>query len=298
MKTVLDLVGHTPLVQFSERTFVKCEFGNPSGSIKARMVKYIIEKAESEGLITPDTILVEATSGNTGNALSMIAAAKGYRCLILMPEGYTQERIGICRSYGAELRLVGTFHLNEAIEEAKAIRQQPGYWSLNQFDNEWNIEENEIVLGKEILQQIPKGVQIDAIVQGVGTGGTIIGVGRAIRNHHNKDCKIFAVEPEESKTLLENQTGVHQIEGIADGFVPQIIERNRAMIDDVIPVCSRDAIRMMRRLGRENGFLVGSSSGANLLAVERIRRTYPEVGNILTFFCDEGEKYLSRYHMM
>lgn len=295
LSTILETIGNTPLLNI-DGTLVKCEYMNPSGSIKARMVSYFIERAEEEGLITPGDTLVEATSGNTGNALAMVGAAKGYKVLILMPQGYTHERMAISKAYGAELRYVGDFHLNEAVAMAKALGEQDGHWCPCQFENEWNIDENARWLGPEIIKQLPEGVTVDAIVQGVGTGGTLVGVGRAMRENHNPDVKLIAVEPTESSTISTGLVGKHMIEGIADGFVPPILRRNLDLVDEVITIKSQDAVDSMRRLASEKGFLVGSSSGANLLAAEAVRRRHPELKTVLTFFCDEGEKYLLQYY--
>lgn len=293
--SILSTIGSTPLLHM-EGMWVKCEYQNPSGAIKDRMVSYIVERAEKEGLIRPGMTLCEATSGNTGNALAMIGAAKGYKVRIAMPHGYSSERLLISLAYGAEVELVGDFHLDEAIAHAQELGKQPGFWALNQFDNEWNIDENELCLGQEILSQIPKGVKIDAIVQGMGTGGTLIGVARALRKAHNPNLKVCAIEPEESPTFSQGKVGKHLIEGISDGFVPGIIKRNRGMIDEVLLVSSQESIQTMRWLASKRGFLVGPSSAANFLAVQELKRRHPEMKNILTFFCDRGTKYLSGYY--
>ncbi len=291
--TVLDGIGDTPLVEV-EGVWAKCEFLNPSGSVKARIAKYMVERAEQEGLLKPGDTIVEASSGNTGNALSMVAAAKGYRMLVVMPHGMSSERLVISRAFGAEVMEVGDFHVNEALERARELGQQNGYFCPAQFDSEWNVEENREWLGPEILAQLPEGVVPDALVVGVGTGGTLIGVGQAFRAV-NPDVKLFGVEPDESCTLLCGETGRHLIEGISDGFVPGIYERHGHTIDGVIPVESAEAIREMRRLAREYGLFVGPSSGAHLAAARRIREEHPEFEDVVTVFCDEGEKYLSEH---
>lgn len=174
---ILDAVGDTPLLEI-EGVYAKLEFLNPSGSIKARIAKYMIERAEQEGLLKPGDTIVEATSGNTGNALSMVAAVKGYRMLVVMPEGLSSERVAISRAFGAEVLFCGNFHVNEALKRARELGQQPGYFAPAQFESEWNVEENRVVLGPEILAQLPSGRLPDALVLGVGTGGTLIGVAR------------------------------------------------------------------------------------------------------------------------
>lgn len=293
-KTILESIGNTPLLDLGDSIFAKAEFLNPSGSIKARMANYMIEKAEAEGLLKPGDTIVEATSGNTGNALSMIAAVKGYKMLVLMPEGYTNERVRISRGFGAELRFVGHFQVNEARAEAIRLGQQPGYYCPAQFDNEWNVEENREWLGREIIAQLDQaGLKIDAIVQGVGTGGTLIGIGQALKQWHNPEVKVFAMEPTESKTIECCIVCDHKIEGISDGFIPTIYERHKGEVTGVISVDSEIAIEEAKRFASERGLFVGPSSGANYWAAREIKRRDPSIKNVLTLLCDRGEKYLS-----
>ena len=289
--SILDAIGNTPMLQV-EGIYCKLEYLNPSGSIKARVAKYMVERAEVEGLLRPGDTIVEATSGNTGNALSMVAAVKGYRMLVVMPEGMSGERVAISRAFGAEVMEVGHFHVNEALAKAKELGQEPGYFCPAQFESEWNVEENRIWLGPEILAQLPEGVVPDALVMGVGTGGTLIGVGQAFREV-NPRVKLFAMEPSESSTIMCGEVGDHLIEGIADGFVPGIFERHRDLVDTALTVDSEEAVEEMRRLARKCGLFVGPSSGANLIATRKVRGAYPELETIITLFCDEGEKYIS-----
>ncbi|MGB3418682.1 MAG: cysteine synthase family protein [Mesorhizobium sp.] len=291
--SVLDCIGDTPLVLLSEGIYAKAEYFNPSGSIKARMANYMIERAEAEGLLKPGGTIVEATSGNTGNALSMVAAAKGYRMIVVMPDGYSNERARISRGFGAEIRLVGNFQVNEAREEAKRLGKLPGHFCPAQFDNEWNVDENREWLGREIVAQLPVGLKIDAVVQGVGTGGTLIGTAQALRQWHNPALKVFAMEPSESRTIECCIAADHRIEGISDGFIPTLYDRHRAEIDEVICVDSAVAIEEAQWLASVQGHFVGPSSGANFWAAREIRRKYPHLKNVLTFLCDRGEKYLS-----
>jgi cysteine synthase A len=258
------------------------------------MARYIIERAEREGLLRPGDTIVEASSGNTGNAMSMVAAVLGYKMLVVMPEGLSPERAAISLAFGAQMLSVGTFHVNEALEEASRLGSQPGYFAPHQFESEWNVEENRTWLGPEILGQLPVDVTPDAFVMGVGTGGTLIGVGQAM-HEVNPNVLIVALEPSESCTIQCGDTGLHQIEGIADGFIPTIYARHQSLVDRVIGVHSDDAIREMRRLAREHGLLVGPSSGANMVAARRLRDELPESSTIVTILCDEGEKYLSEY---
>jgi len=290
---VLDAIGNTPLVEV-DGVWVKLEYLNPSGSIKARMAKYIVERAEREGLLHPGDTIVEASSGNTGNAFSMVAAVKGYDMLVVMPDGMSKERAAISRAFGAEVLLAGHFHVNEALAKAKEMGTKPGYFCPAQFESEWNVEENRVWLGHEILSQLPEGMTPDALVSGVGTGGTLIGVGQAFRAV-NSAVWLVGVEPDESCTILCGETGKHAIEGIADGFVPGIFARHRGIVDQLMTVESAEALQVMRSLAKEHGIFVGPSSGAHLVAAQRVRASNPELACIVTMFCDEGEKYLSEY---
>jgi cysteine synthase A len=293
-ETILDAIGDTPLVRI-DGIWVKLEYLNPSGSIKARIARYILDRAEREGLLRPGDIVVEASSGNTGNAMSMVAAVKGYRMLVVMPNGMSRERAAISRAFGAEVRTVGDFHVNDALAMVRDLGERPGYFSPQQFDNEWNVEENRTWLGPEILDQLPEGVLPDAVIGGVGTGGTIVGVGLCFKEA-NPDCRVVAMEPDESCTILCGEIGKHLIEGISDGFVPGTIQRHRGDLDDVVAVDSPTAVAEMRRLASEHGIFVGPSSGAHLVAARRLRE---ELGldTVVTFFCDEGEKYLADYYV-
>jgi len=292
---ILDAVGDTPLIEI-EGIYAKLEFLNPSGSIKARIAKYMIERAEQEGLLKPGDTIVEATSGNTGNALSMVAAVKGYRMLVVMPEGLSSERVAISRAYGADVLFCGSFHVNQALERARELGRQPGHFFPGQFESEWNVEENRVILGPEILAQLPSGQLPDALVLGVGTGGTLVGVGQAFREA-NPDVRLFAMEPSESRTILCGEIASHTIEGISDGFIPGIFQRHAKLVNEVLSVSSDDAVDAMRHLARHHGLLCGPSSGAHLLAAKRVREQFPELKTVVTAFCDEGEKYLHEYFM-
>jgi cysteine synthase len=288
--SVLDAIGNTPMLEI-EGIYCKLEYLNPSGSIKARIARYMVEKAEEEGLLKPGDTIVEATSGNTGNAFSMVAAVKGYRMLVVMPEGLSSERVAISRAFGAEVFQVGHFHVDEALAKAKELGRQPGYFCPAQFESEWNVEENRVWLGPEILAQLPEGVIPDALVMGVGTGGTLVGVGQAFREV-NPRVKLFAMEPSESATILCGEVGEHLIEGIADGFVPGIFQRHQRLVDTTLTVDSEEAVDSMRYLARRYGLFVGPSSGGNLIAARKVKEAFPKLKTIVTLFCDEGEKYI------
>ncbi|MGB4058369.1 MAG: cysteine synthase family protein [Alphaproteobacteria bacterium] len=291
--TILDRIGNTPLIELEPGIYAKCEYLNPSGSIKARMALYMVERAEEEGLLKPGHTIVESTSGNTGNALSMIAAVKGYKMVVVIPNGYSSERTRISRGFGAEVRFVGNFQVNEARAEAIRLGKQDGWWCPQQFDNEWNVEENREWLAPEIIRQLPEGLKLDAVVQGVGTAGTLIGVAQGLRQKHNPDLKAFAMEPSESETLQCCVVCDHKIEGISDGFIPTIYQRHRAEVTGIISVDSNVAIEEAKILSRTKGLFVGPSSGGNYWAAREIKKNHPEIKNILTLLCDTGEKYLS-----
>lgn len=290
---ILQSIGNTPMLDLGGGVLAKAEFLNPSGSIKARMANYMIEKAEQEGLLKPGDTIVEATSGNTGNAMSMIAAVKGYKMIVMIPEGYTNERVQISKGFGAEIRFIGHFQVNEARAAAIELGKKDGYYCPAQFDNEWNVEENRDWLGKEIIEQIPDGLKIDAIVQGVGTGGTLIGVAQALKQWHNPELKVFAMEPTESKTIECCMVCDHKIEGISDGFVPTIYERHKHEVDDIVSVDSMIAIEQAQKMASELGLFVGPSSGANYWAAREVMKKDGSIENVLTLLCDRGEKYLS-----
>jgi cysteine synthase len=292
--TVLDGIGDTPLIRVDD-IWAKLEFLNPSGSVKARIAKYMVERAEREGLLHPGDTIVEASSGNTGNAMSMVAAVKGYRMLVVMPNGMSPERAAISRAFGAEVLTIGDFHVNDALAKCRELGAEPGYFAPQQFDNEWNVEENRTWLGPEILGQLPAGVLPEAVVGGVGTGGTIVGVGQAFREV-NPACHVVAVEPNESCTLMCGEIGKHLIEGISDGFVPGIIDRHRDDVDAFVAVDSDEAIAEMRRLARSYGLFVGPSSGAHLIAARRLKKDL-DLDHVVTFFSDEGEKYINDYFL-
>jgi cysteine synthase len=288
--SILDAIGGTPMLEL-DGIYCKLEHLNPSGSVKARIAKYMIERAEDEGLLKHGDTIVEATSGNTGNALSMVAAVKGYRMLVVMPEGMSGERVAISRAFGADVMEIGHFHVDEALAKAKELGGEPGYFCPSQFENEWNVEENRIWLGPEILGQLPEGVVPDALVMGVGTGGTLVGVGQAFREA-NPDVRLFAMEPSESSTILCGEVGEHLIEGISDGFVPGIFQRHQRLVDETLAVDSAEAVEEMRRLAKRHGLFVGPSSGANLIAARKVRENHQEIEHVVTLFCDEGEKYI------
>ena len=296
--TVLNCIGNTPLgrlgVRFRDRVYqvyAKFEFLNPSGSIKDRMAKYMIEKAESKGLLRPGATLVEATSGNTGIALSMVAAAKGYKMLVVMPEHMTGERVKIMTSLGAELCLTPKEDGFEgAVARARRIAESgEQYFLTDQFSNADNTLAHYETTGREIIQQVDSN--IDAFVAGVGTGGTLMGVGKAIREK-NPRARLVAVEPAEAAILSgANVLRDHKIAGIGDGFVPEIV--NMKLIDQVISIKSDDAVEMTKLLCRQQGLTVGISSGANVLASIQILEDLGLDKIVVTVLPDRAERYFS-----
>ena len=270
--------------------YAKFEFMNPSGSIKDRIAKYMIEEAERRDLLKPGDTVVEATSGNTGIALSMVAAAKGYKVLIVMPEHMTGERIKIMANLGASLCLTPkTNGFEGAVARAKKIASSDGYFLTNQFCNADNTLAHYYTTGREIVQQM--GGSVDAFVAGVGTGGTLMGVGKALRENNPK-VRLVAVEPEEAAVLSGSKAiGDHKIAGIGDGFIPEIVDLSS--IDEVIPVKSDSAVEMAKTLSSQFGLMVGVSSGANVLASTRVLNEIGADKKVVTVLPDRTERYFS-----
>ena len=284
--SVLDCIGNTPLIRI-ENIYAKLESLNPSGSIKDRVALSIVEAAEQEGALKKGYTIVEASSGNTGISLAMIAAAKGYRMLVVMPENMSEERQHMMKALGAELVLTSkSGSLSEAIEKAEEIARRPGTFIARQFSNPNNIKAQEKT-GEEILSEIGA---VDAIVAGVGTGGTLMGISNVMKKV-NPEVKVIAVEPEEAAVMFggsDDRIKEHSIQGIGDGFIPKLIDMNN--VDEAITVGSEQAINMARKLFRQYGLLVGISSGANILAALSVAKKYGKVATVLP---DRAERYLS-----
>ena len=283
---VKDLVGNTPIVEIKPNIFAKLETFNLSGSIKDRIVLYILNNAEKKGLINENTVLVEATSGNTGIALAMLGSIKKYKVKIIMPSNMSEERKQLMRLYGAEIIEVGHNDFPGAIAlRDKLVRENDNWWSLNQFENPLNVECHEKTTAREIIRQvfIDRQKEPEVLICGAGTGGTIMGVGRALKRI-NKDIRIIQVKPAEDALN-------HGIQGIGDGGDYLV---NPDFIDEVIHIKTADAIVKAKELSA-NGLLVGISAGANVLAAEQVAETHEGSGVIITFLCDRGERYLSLY---
>jgi cysteine synthase A len=288
MSNLSKTVGQTPLIKISERIFAKFEGQNPSGSIKDRMASYIINNAEENGLIKKGDTIIEATSGNSGIAFAFLSAERGYKCIIIMPSNMSEERKQMLRIYGAELIEVPDGKFDDAIALRDKMAKENGYFNPNQFHNPLNIQAHYEGTGVEILHQHTE--KIAAFVDGTGTGGTIMGISQLLKMYHPW-IKIVAVEPAESPVMSGGEPGLHGIQGIGDGS-KFLVDLNE--IDDIIIISTEEAKERARRLSKEQGLFVGISSGANILASERLLEKYPEMeGNIITILCDRGERYLS-----
>jgi len=296
---LFETVGHTPLLRLNRVTaglkgqvLGKLEFFSPSGSLKDRILHWMIEKAEERGDLKPGMTIVEATTGNTGIATSMAAAVKGYKCIIVMPAGMSEERKKIIRAYGAELVETpgGESDVDLTLKKVKEIlARDPGnMWEVRQFANPNNAEAHYLTTGPEIWDATDG--KVDAFVATQGTGGTLTGVGRFIKPK-NKSFKLYAVEPKECPVLSEGKWGAHKIEGIGDGFIPEALDVD--ILDGIVAVASDDAVEMAQRLAREEGLFCGISSGANVLAAIKVARAHPEYKTIVTMINDSGQRYFS-----
>lgn len=285
-KTILDTIGNTPIIKI-ENVYAKLESVNPSGSIKDRVALEIIEAAEKEGKLKKGYTIVEASSGNTGISLSMVAAAKGYKMVVVMPENMSEERKQMMKAFGAKLILTSkSGSLKECIKKAEEIAKQPQTFIARQFNNPNNIKAQEKT-GREILKEIGP---VDAIVAGIGTGGTLMGISNVMKKANPK-LKVIAIEPEEAAVMFggsEVKVSEHSIQGIGDGFIPQLIDKKR--VDRTVTVGSEEAVEMARKLSREHGLLVGISAGANMLVALKLAKMFDKVVTVLP---DRGERYLS-----
>lgn len=292
---ILSLIGDTPLVPlvFQDEgvtIYAKCEFLNPSGSIKDRLAKTVLVDAERRGLLKSDSIILECSSGNTGIALSMLGAAMGYRVTILMSQGASVERRRLIKQLGAELILFESEgRYQTGIDMSREMSSQDNrYFLPKQFENLLNVEDHQHTTGQEIIRQLSGPV--DAFVTGYGTGGTLAGVGKAIKERYPESL-IYAMEPAEAALLAGECPCCHMIEGVADGFLPPLLRG--APLDGEVKVSSRDAMDMTKRLQREFGLLVGTSSGANVTAALRLATDLGPGRRVVTLLCDRAERYFS-----
>jgi cysteine synthase A len=296
-RSPLDLIGHTPVVRLNRipapndaEIWAKLESYNPGGSVKDRICLAMIEQAEKSGRIKPGDTIVEPTSGNTGIGLALVCAVKGYKLILTMPDTMSEERRSLLVAYGATLVLTpDTRGMHGAISKAEELmRGNPGYFMPQQFNNEANPEMHYRTTGPELLEQLP---QIDAFVAGVGTGGTITGVGRYLHENLKNRVTIVAVEPKNSPVLSGGEPGFHKIQGIGAGFVPKTLDTR--VYDEVITVADEDATGFTRRLAREEGLLMGISSGANCCAAAQVAKRLGKGKVVVVVFPDTGERYLT-----
>lgn len=273
MQSVLELVGKTPLLELEKNVFAKLESVNPSGSIKDIMVKFMLEQAEKRGELKKGNLIVEATSGNTGISLAMIGKLKGYRVKIFMPHYMSEERKKLIRYFGAELEFADS--MEEARQKAAEEAKKPGVFLLNQFKNADNVKAHELVTGKEILKQL-KGKKIDFFVAGIGTGGTLIGAGKALRKKFPK-IKLIGVLPESAET--------NKIEGIGYYYQKEIVDEKS--INEIVKVSNETAMQTARELAQRFGLFVGISSGANFAVARKLK------GTVVTVLPDSANRYLS-----
>lgn len=296
VNSVLDLIGNTPMVKINKLVkkdsadiYAKVEFFNPCGSIKDRICNSMIESAENHNKINPGDTIIEPTSGNTGIGMAFVCAAKGYKLVLTMPETMSMERRNMLKAFGAEVILTeGTEDMIGAVEKAGQLSAKKGYHQPQQFQNPANPAAHRLTTAKEILKQIGS---VDAFVAGVGTGGTITGVGEVLKEEIGSHVMIVAVEPANSAVLSGGEAGLHDIQGIGAGFVPKVL--NRTVIDEVIQVSDEDAYETTKKIIRQEGVLCGVSSGANLFAALKVAQKLGKGKKVVTIFCDTGERYLS-----
>lgn len=293
---ILETIGNTPHVKINRifgnthEVWIKLERANPGASIKDRIALSMIEEAEKQGILKPDSIIVEPTSGNTGIGLAMVAAVKGYELILVMPESMSVERRKIMAAYGAKFELTPReLGMKGAIEKANQFASNnPKAWIPQQFENEANVKTHINTTAQEILNDFPDG--IDYLITGVGTGGHITGVSKVLKEKF-PNLKTFAVEPELSPVLSGGKPSPHPIQGIGAGFVPKILDTS--LLDGIITVSKEEAFEFAQRAAKEEGIFMGISSGASLAAVSKKLKEIPEGKKILTFNYDTGERYLS-----
>lgn len=287
--SIESLIGNTPLVSGGDNLYLKLEYTNLTGSVKDRAALGMILDGEKRGILKPGATIIEPTSGNTGIALAAIGASRGYKCIIVMPDSMSTERQMLMRAYGAEVVLTpGKLGMAGAVSKAEELAAQiPGSWIAGQFDNSANAMAHYRTTGPEIWQQT--NGKVDVFVAGVGTGGTITGVGRFLKER-NPNVRIVAVEPKSSPLLTEGRAGGHKIQGIGANFVPKVLDRT--ILDEIVPVADEDAFAATRRLAHEKGILAGISSGAAFFAAETIVKQNPEK-TVVVLLPDSGMRYLS-----
>jgi cysteine synthase len=304
VNSVTELVGNTPLVKLNHATgpndgtvYVKLEYMNPGSSVKDRLALAMVEKAEEEGILKPGSTLIEPTSGNTGIGLAMIAAAKGYKSVIVMPDTMSLERRNLLRAYGAELILTpGAEGMKGAIAKAEELSKENGWFLPQQFENPVNAVMHYNTTGQEIVKAFKEAdLQVDALISGVGTGGTVSGVGKALKENF-EGVEVIAVEPKDSPVLEGGKPGPHKIQGIGAGFVPATLDTD--IYDSVIGVENEAAFETSRKVAKEEGILGGISSGAAIWAAVETAKKLGKGKNVVAILASNGERYLSTplYH--
>lgn len=300
VNNVTELIGGTPLVKLnrivpedSAEIYVKLEYQNPGSSVKDRIAFSIVEEAEKSGKLKPGGTIVEATSGNTGIGLAMVAAAKGYKAVIIMPETMSLERRNLLRAYGVELVLTpGSEGMNGAVKKAEEIlAANPDYFLADQFRNQANVKIHRETTGPEIVEAIESlGGELDAFVAGIGTGGTITGAGEVLKKNF-PNVKIYAVEPSGSPILAGGKPGPHKIQGLGANFIPEIL--NQDIYDEIIHVENEEAFEQARQLAKEEGILTGISSGAAVSAALKVAKELGKGKRVVAIIPSNGERYLS-----
>ena len=293
---IAGLIGETPIVklngladQESADVYLKLEFMNPGSSVKDRIALSMIEAAEKNGELKAGDTIIEPTSGNTGIGLAMVAAAKGYKAVLVMPDTMSKERRNLLRAFGAELILTpGANGMNGAIAKAEELKEANGYFMPQQFNNEANPEVHARTTGKEITEQMNDG--LDAFVSGIGTGGTITGAGKILKDHFD-GIKIYAVEPTDSAVLSGGSPGPHKIQGLGAGFVPKVLDTD--IYDEVVRITNDEAFEASRKVATTNGVLGGISSGAAVAAALKVAKKLGKGKKVLAVLPDNGERYLS-----
>lgn len=300
VNNITELIGDTPLVRLnrivpedSAEIYVKLEYQNPGASVKDRIAISMVETAEKQGKLKPGDTIVEPTSGNTGIGLAMVAAAKGYKTLLVMPDTMSMERRNLLRAYGADLELTpGSEGMNGAVRRAEElVAEHPGYFMPQQFKNEANVEIHRSTTGPEIVAAIDSlDGKLDGFVAGIGTGGTISGAGEVLKQRF-PNIRIVAVEPASSPLLSKGTTGPHKIQGIGANFVPDIL--NREIYDEIIAIENDEAFEMARRVAKEEGILGGISSGAAIAAALKAAKQLGKGKRVVAVLASNGERYLS-----